>query len=67
MSEAKAILVQGGLRQRPLLLCTSLISKHFDVQSGREVQSVGAGKFAKPRRFFPELFAGSGLRHEPHD
>lgn len=67
MSEAKAIFGSGGLRQRPLFLCTSLISKHFDMQSGGEVQSVGAGQFAKPRRFFPELFAGSGLRHEPHD
>lgn len=27
---------------------------------------MGAGKFSEPLRFFPELFAGSGLRHQPH-
>ncbi|MEN9555322.1 MAG: hypothetical protein RLZZ232_1608 [Planctomycetota bacterium] len=41
------------------------IAKHFDVKSGREVEAVFAGQLSQPFGFLSELFASSGLWHQP--
>lgn len=54
--------VLGGSRA---WLCASGVAKHFDVKSGREVEAVFAGQLSEPFGFFSELFACSGLGHQP--
>lgn len=43
------------------------IAEHFNVESGREVEAVFAGQLSQPFGFVAELFACSGLWHEPDD